>query len=146
MYTLTILISLLFSTGNQNLTPSALALNSNKFVQDSLYASILFDTTSITCDTLCEGDLTEFRYSFKNVGTVPLILVFVKSSCGCYVPRWSKEPVLPGDSAEIIGIYSSRGRPGNFAKSMTVKSNDPLKPLVMLMARGYAKPYETCKN
>ncbi len=46
------------------------------------------------------GDgVTQFKYT--NTGKVPLVLSKVRSSCGCTVPSWSKEPLMPGQSASI---------------------------------------------
>ena len=97
-----------------------------------------FDTTYLDCDTIQEGQHYRFVYGFKNTGTAPLILYNVKSSCGCYVPQWPRKPIFPGDRDSVIGIYSSRGRPGRFMKSMTVNSNDPKKPTIILRCKGYA--------
>ncbi|MBR2770765.1 MAG: DUF1573 domain-containing protein [Bacteroidales bacterium] len=41
----------------------------------------------------------EFR--FTNTGTEPLIIQKPKSSCGCTVHSWPKDPILPGKS-EVI--------------------------------------------
>lgn len=99
-----------------------------------------FDTLMLNSDTLLEGQVYKFIYRFENTGTSPLILYSVKSSCGCYVPQWPKDPISPGARDSVIGVYSSRGRPGRFVKSMTVKSNDPRNPTIMLQCKGYTIP------
>ena len=108
-------------------------------VIDSLYPILKFDTTALNCDTIEEGVQYKFIYHFTNIGTAPLILANVKSSCGCYVPQWTKEPVEPGKKGTIIGTYNSKGRPGNFTKTITVNSNDPINPTQILRCRGYTK-------
>ncbi|MFW5803968.1 MAG: DUF1573 domain-containing protein [bacterium] len=40
-------------------------------------------------------------FKFSNPGNTPLVVNNVKTSCGCIVPEWTKEPVKPGRSGEI---------------------------------------------
>lgn len=62
------------------------------------------------------------EFAFTNTGTEPLILSNVKSSCGCTVPTWPKDPILPGKS-EIIKVMYDTKRMGIISKSITVISN-----------------------
>lgn len=98
-----------------------------------------FETTVLECDTLQEGEAYQFVYRFQNTGTAPLRIQSVKSSCGCYVPQWPKESILPGELDSIVGVYSSQGRPGPFQKSLTVKSNDATSPIQILRCKGYTR-------
>lgn len=69
-------------------------------------------------------------FKFKNVGKSPLVIIDIKSSCGCTVPKKPAEPIMPGDSGEIEVKYATN-RPGGFSKSITVSSNanEPVKTL-----------------
>lgn len=60
-------------------------------------------------------------FEFKNVGTAPLIIYNVLSSCGCTVPSKPTEPILPGQSSKIEIKYNMN--PGLIQKSITVESN-----------------------
>lgn len=62
------------------------------------------------------------EYTFKNTGTSPIILSNVKSTCGCTVPAWPKEPIMPGEEATIKATYNAKN-PGAFTKRITVVSN-----------------------
>ncbi len=74
---------------------------------------------------------------FTNTGDSPLIITNVKTSCGCLVASWSKEPVLPGEWAEIsLQFHTGGGRQGRFQKSITVYSSDSLHPRSVLRIRG----------
>ena len=35
--------------------------------------------------------------AFKNTGTEPLVISNAKGSCGCTIPTWPREPILPGE-------------------------------------------------
>jgi hypothetical protein len=70
-----------------------------------------------------EGVQATVTFTFKNTGNAPLVLNSVKASCGCTTPKWTKEPIAPGAEGVITAIYNSKGRPGNFTKTITVKHN-----------------------
>ncbi|MDE6277243.1 MAG: DUF1573 domain-containing protein [Muribaculaceae bacterium] len=67
---------------------------------------------------------TSFRY--VNTGSEPLIVIKVRTTCGCTVAEYSRKPLAPGDSAEIIVDYDPAGRLGRFEKGIIVDTNtDP---------------------
>ena len=78
------------------------------------------------------------EFVFKNTGDAPLILSNVRSSCGCTVPKWSKEPVKEGEEGTIIVKYDTR-RVGSFSKSITVTANTT-PPSVVLQIKGKVQP------
>jgi len=79
----------------------------------------------------------EYEFVFKNTGKEPLIITDVKSSCGCTVPEWSKEPVLPKEKGVIKVKYDTK-RIGEFYKIITVYSNAENSP-VKLYVQGVVK-------
>lgn len=60
-------------------------------------------------------------FEFKNTGNAPLIITNVQSTCGCTVPSFPKEPVLPGKMGQIDVKYNMT--PGTIRKTITVESN-----------------------
>jgi len=77
----------------------------------------------------------ECEFRFTNTGTEPLIIQKPKSSCGCTVPSWPKDPILPGKS-ETIEVTYRTNRVGNFDKKVTVTSNAVQNPTVVLRIKG----------
>jgi hypothetical protein len=61
-------------------------------------------------------------FTFTNTGSAPVVVTGVKSSCGCTVPAYTQEPVLPGGKGEIQVTYNT-ARPGVFQKTLTVLTN-----------------------
>ena len=57
---------------------------------------------------------------FKNTGTEPLIISGAKGSCGCTVPNWPKEPIMPGETSQIEVRYDTK-RVGAINKTITVE-------------------------
>ena len=95
---------------------------------------ITFDVTTHDYGTMTQNADGRFGFNFTNQGTEPLILSNVRSSCGCTVPQWPREPIAPGESSTIQVKYDTR-RIGSFSKSITVYSNGSTQP-VMLRIKG----------
>jgi hypothetical protein len=80
------------------------------------------------------GDGT-YNFEFTNIGNEPLILSKPRSSCGCTVPSWPKEPILPGESNSINVTYNTN-KAGVFNKTVTVYSNSKKSSTVLLRIKG----------
>ena len=63
-------------------------------------------------------------FTFSNVGNAPLVIHQAVASCGCTVPDYTKEPILPGQKGTIKVTYNGTGKyPGHFKKSITLRTN-----------------------
>lgn len=69
------------------------------------------------------GGTVTHVFQFTNTGNAPLILQRVTASCGCTTPEWTKTPIEPGKKGEIKVTFNPLGRPGRFAKLVTVYTN-----------------------
>lgn len=99
---------------------------------------IEFSYTEYDYGTITQGGDGTSEFEFKNTGNEPLILSDVKSTCGCTVPSWPREPVKSGESAKIIVNYRTT-RVGPINKSITVSSNAASGPVV-LRIKGNVEP------
>ena len=70
-----------------------------------------------------EGTMATYEFKFKNTGNQPIVIANAQASCGCTTPDWTKTPIMPGKMGMIKAVYNSAGRPGVFAKTVTVTSN-----------------------
>jgi len=103
-------------------------------------ATITFDNMNHNFGNIKEeGGVVEHTFEFKNTGTEPLLLTNVRTSCGCTVPEWSKEPIAPGKSGSIKVSFNPLRRPGAFRKSITVQSNAKQKTVVLYIV-GLVEP------
>ncbi|MBL4650052.1 MAG: DUF1573 domain-containing protein [Aureispira sp.] len=96
---------------------------------------ITFETQKIDYGTITQGANGERHFSFTNTGAVPLIIQNAQKSCGCTIPTWPKEPILPGETSKIKVKYDTN-RLGNFTKYVTITSNDPKNPTIRLNITG----------
>ncbi len=72
--------------------------------------------------TIKQGGNGTCEFKMTNTGTEPLIISRAKGSCGCTVPEWPKEPIMPGASAVMTVRYDTK-RVGPINKSVTISSN-----------------------
>lgn len=72
---------------------------------------------------ITEGEVVSTTFHFTNTGDVPLIITAAQGSCGCTVPDYPKNPILPGEDGEIFVTFSSDGRPGKIDKTVTLRTN-----------------------
>ncbi len=86
-----------------------------------------------------EGPLAEFDFEFKNTGKKPIVINDAHGSCGCTVPTWPHEPILPKQKGVIHVAYTTSGRQGPIMKDVTINSNAKQQPMV-LHIRGNVKP------
>jgi len=70
-----------------------------------------------------QGEKVTFSFRFKNTGDGDLIIADVSSSCGCTVPKFTKEPISPGSDGTILVTFDSNNRKGFQNKTVTVVSN-----------------------
>ncbi|MBA2561750.1 MAG: DUF1573 domain-containing protein [Chitinophagaceae bacterium] len=69
-----------------------------------------------------QGKPVTHVFMFSNKGKTPLSLENVQASCGCTTPEWSKDPVAPGETSQIIVGYNAANE-GAFIKSITISYN-----------------------
>jgi len=85
-------------------------------------AEIKFDKFVHDYGTIYQNDNGTTYFTFTNTGNEPLVLSKVMANCGCTVPTWPKEPILPEQSSSIQVVYDTK-RLGPINKQITVISN-----------------------
>ncbi len=68
-------------------------------------------------------EIREGSVIIRNDGDTPLQIVRVSSDCGCTVPSYPEDEIMPGDSASIRLRFNGKGRePGIFRKVVRISS------------------------
>ncbi len=101
---------------------SAQQQTANEKSKKSKEPVITFQNTVHDYGTVVKGGNGECEFVFKNTGKSDLILTNVRSSCGCTVPVWPKEPI-PKNGKAVIKVKYDTNRVGGINKSITVESN-----------------------
>lgn len=85
-------------------------------------AKIQFKEETINYGTVFKGEDSGKRvFEFTNTGNQPLLIKEAKSSCGCTVPSYSKDPIEPGKTGTIEVQYNMN--PGPISKTITLTTN-----------------------
>lgn len=94
-----------------------------------------------------DSAVVSHTFTFTNVGTGPLVIHQAYASCGCTIPEFTQEPVMPGKTGTIKVTYNGTGRyPGYFKKSITVRTNAPKAKMLRLYVEGEMKEVKKKKN
>ena len=89
------------------------------------FGDILLSDKSVSC-----------KFKFTNISKKPIVVHNVVSSCGCTVPTWTKEPIMPGKTGTIKVRYNTNTSPQSFTKTITVSSNSINAPRLTLKIKG----------
>lgn len=77
-----------------------------------------------------DSAVVTYDFVFTNVGKSPLVIHQASASCGCTVPEYTLEPIMPGCKGKISVTYNGKGkRPGVFRKSITIHNNGKQTPV-----------------
>lgn len=98
--------------------------------------TIRFDQELYTFQPVLEGDSVEVAFSFRNMGSQPLIIHDVSTSCGCTTAEYPSGPLNPGERGAVRTTFRFRGYSGDVDLTLLVKSNDAKEPLKTLHIRG----------
>lgn len=94
-----------------------------------------FDMVSYDFGNVLQGKETKAVFTLTNRGESPLIIEDIKVSCGCTLVEWTKDPILPEQSSEIVVKYNTNII-GTIKRSIVVNTNDRQQERILLMLTG----------
>jgi len=112
-----------------------IAMNSSFIFSQEVGAKIKFESLEINYGQISKGDNGVRIFKFTNIGSKPLIIDKVYSSCGCTIPKKPSSPINPGQDDEIQVKYDTN-RVGPIRKTITVLSNAINSPTISLKITG----------
>ncbi len=74
-------------------------------------------------------------FKVKNTSKTPFVISSVNAQCGCTTPSYSKDPIMSGKSGEVKAQFNAANL-GAFTKTVTVTTNDPKNPTIVLTLKG----------
>lgn len=86
-------------------------------------AKIEFEQDYYDFGKIKEGEKAKTSFKFKNTGKVNLVITGAKSTCGCTVPSYPKEPIAPGGTGNIDVVFNSKGKKGAISKPVRITAN-----------------------
>ncbi|MBO4233677.1 DUF1573 domain-containing protein [Riemerella anatipestifer] len=102
-----------------------------KQAQSSPLTSVALSAPSFDFGVVKSGSIVEHTYEITNTGKNPLIISNVKPTCGCTVPDYTKEPILPGKVAKVTLKFDSGSFQGMQQKFVEVYANTEKTPIVL---------------
>lgn len=87
-----------------------------------------------------KGETVSHQFELTNTGDKPLIISAVKPACGCTVPEFTKEPILPGKKGFVTLKFNSERFQGIQRKSAEVYANVEQLPIVLTFAANVVAP------
>ena len=86
--------------------------------------TVLFDNMQYDFGKVMQNSTNNIHiFKFQNTGENPLIIENAKGSCGCTVPEYPKEPIIPGSWGEIKVDYKPGKQEGLQNKTVTITAN-----------------------
>lgn len=98
--------------------------------EDIAGPKMTFEETVMDYGEIDKGSDPLRKFTFVNDGVEPLVIKNAKGSCGCTVPTYPQEPIMPGEEATIEVRYDTN-RVGPFTKTVTITTNMPAEKVVL---------------
>jgi len=91
-----------------------------------------------------DGDVCH-RFTFRNTGKEPFVVLGATGKCGCTNASYSKEEIAPGDTASVVVKFNPKGRSGTFKQRVTVLLSSPSRHNTLFI-KGVIEPNDSTIN
>jgi hypothetical protein len=68
---------------------------------------------------IAQNNPATVTFTVKNDGKAPLIITAARTSCGCTIAEYTKDPIKPGESGIVKATFNA-AHAGPFTKNVTV--------------------------
>jgi hypothetical protein len=87
------------------------------------YTEITWLDTLVDLGRINTKDTVRFSFRYRNTGGKPLFIIKTRTTCGCTVGEFSKEPIWENEEGVIRVRYLWNGDTGTFRKHIAVHTN-----------------------
>ncbi|MCF0207032.1 MAG: DUF1573 domain-containing protein [Bacteroidales bacterium] len=84
---------------------------------------ITFEEVEYNFGTVIQGEKVAHKFKFRNTGKGNLVISSVKPSCGCTSPKWTREPIKPGEDGYVELTFDSSNKIGVQNKNARIATN-----------------------
>lgn len=88
---------------------------------------------------VAKGEEIVHDFVIRNEGDAPLHITDVRPACGCTVADYD-ETIPPGESGKVHAVLDTSTENGGISKGITVLTDDPETPRVVLTIRAVVEP------
>lgn len=97
-----------------------------------VFGQLKWDNEQQVFETKPQEKAIETKYRFTNIGTSPISIEEVRTSCGCTTATLKKKEYAPGETGEIEAKFVFAGRIGHQEKWIIVTTSfAPMQPTVL---------------
>lgn len=123
---LAVVAGLTFTSCKENAADKVKAENVEKAAdrdaQAAAFPKLSFEEEEHDFGTIDQGTNVEHTFTFTNTGNAPLVITNATSSCGCTVPTFTKEPIAPGETGEMLVKFNGSGQ-NQVTKTVNITAN-----------------------
>lgn len=109
----------------------------------SQLARMVFKEQAFDFGEVDAGAVLQHTFTFTNEGAVPLVISDVRSTCGCTVADWPRQPIMPGATGAVPVTFDTKNKNGKQNKPITITANTyPNKTIIHMNGRVFGKEKE----
>lgn len=94
-----------------------------------------FSKNTQDCGIIKAGTDYTFSFEFKNTSNEVLLIAKAEHPCSCIELKWPQEPVKPGETSFIRGVFHVEGK-GKFTKEIYVHAVSQKVPMKIIILTG----------
>jgi hypothetical protein len=94
-----------------------------RLVKDTAISELRILKDSYDFGAVKKGDKLSHTFTFKNTGTVDLIIDTVLINCGCNVVDYPQSPIKPGGTGQVTVHFDTKDYDGMQVRSVTLVTN-----------------------
>jgi hypothetical protein len=79
------------------------------------------------------GEVVRYDARVRNVGSEPLVITDVSTSCGCTTLEYDKQPIAPGDEGRVSFRFDSGGMSGLQRKLVEIETSAGTRPFKVML-------------
>ncbi len=95
-------------------------------------AAITWNQQTYDFGAIEKGIPVSAEFVLTNESELPISIETAKTSCGCTLADYAKEPIMPGESTTIMATYNAK-REGAFSKTVTVVTSNQDQPYRLVL-------------
>ena len=93
-------------------------------------------------NVMADGAPVVHEFTISNTGNSAVSILSARASCGCTEPRYTRRPIMPGQSGTVTVKFLPAGQRGEVDKSVTLrlKNADGKSERIQLRLHGTVTP------
>jgi len=97
---------------------------------------VSFEQNTFDFGKIKQSESVSFEYKFTNTGKSNLMIRKISPACGCTAVITSSDVIPAGGTGTLKTTFNGAGKLGLQNKTITVITNDPLNPKIILWVKG----------